>query len=65
MVENNSYCIDILHQSQAIEAALREINSLILQNHLHTCVVESIKKGHSKEVIEEVTAVFKISQKYG
>ena len=63
MVEKDAYCIDILHQSQAVEAALKEINSLILQNHLNTCVVDSIKKGKSKEVIEEVMAVFKRSNK--
>lgn len=65
MVEKNAYCIDVLHQSQAVEAALKEIDSLILSNHLNTCVVESIKKGKSKEVIDEVMAVFKKSQKNG
>ncbi|MBI2617776.1 metal-sensing transcriptional repressor [Candidatus Gottesmanbacteria bacterium] len=63
MVENDSYCIDTLHQSQAVEAALREIDSLILKNHLNTCVVDAIKKGRSNEVIEEVMAVFKRNQK--
>ncbi|MBI4066759.1 metal-sensing transcriptional repressor [Candidatus Gottesmanbacteria bacterium] len=65
MVEENAYCIDILHQTQAVEAALKEINSLLLNNHLNTCVVDSIKKGDSKEVISEVMAVFKRSQKNG
>lgn len=59
MVEKGAYCIDILHQSQAVEAALKEIDSLMLTNHLNTCVVDAIKKGNSKEVIGEVMAVFK------
>lgn len=59
MVEKDAYCIDVLHQSQAVEAALKEIDSLILNNHLNTCVVDAIKKGNSKEVIDEVMAVFK------
>ena len=59
MVEKEAYCIDVLHQSQAVEAALKEIDSLILNNHLNTCVVDAIKKGKSKEVIDEVMAVFK------
>lgn len=63
MVEKNAYCIDVLHQSQAVEAALKQIDSLILNNHLNTCVVEAIQKGKSKEVIDEVMAVFKKSQK--
>ncbi len=59
MVEKDAYCIDVLHQSQAVEAALKEIDSLVLNNHLNNCVVEAIKKGRSKEVIGEVMAVFK------
>lgn len=59
MVEKGAYCIDVLHQSQAVEAAIKEIDSLILSNHLNTCVVDAIKKGKSKEVIGEIMAVFK------
>ncbi|MBI3379959.1 metal-sensitive transcriptional regulator [Candidatus Gottesmanbacteria bacterium] len=65
MVERDVYCIDVLHQLQAVEAALKEIDSLVLNNHLNTCVVDAIKKGNSKEVIDEVMAVFKKSQKNG
>lgn len=65
MVEKDAYCIDVLHQSQAVEAALKEIDSLVLSNHLNTCVVDAIKNGKSKEVIGEIMAVFKKSQKNG
>lgn len=63
MVERNAYCIDVLHQSQAVQAALKEIDSLILHNHLNTCVVKAIKKGHHKKVIEEIASIFKRIQK--
>lgn len=59
MVENDDYCIDILHQSQAIQKALREIDNLILENHLTACVAENIKAGNERQVIGEVMAVFK------
>lgn len=59
MLEKDAYCIDVLHQSQAVQAAIKEIDSLILNDHLNTCVVDAIKKGNSKEVIGEVMAVFK------
>jgi DNA-binding FrmR family transcriptional regulator len=58
MVEENAYCVDVLHQSLAVQAALKEIDSLILNNHLNTCVVDAIKKGNSKEVISEIMAIF-------
>ncbi|MBI4990827.1 metal-sensitive transcriptional regulator [Candidatus Gottesmanbacteria bacterium] len=63
MLEKDAYCIDVLHQSQAVQAAIREIDSLILNNHLNTCVVDAIKKGRDKEVIEEIMAVFKKSRR--
>ena len=59
MMTNEVYCIDILHQTGAIESALKEIDNLILQNHLNSCVVDSIKKGKSKEVISEIMNVYK------
>lgn len=63
MVEKGDYCIDVLHQSQAVMSSLKEINHLIMENHLNTCVVEAIKKGESKEVIEEIMSILKRSSK--
>jgi DNA-binding FrmR family transcriptional regulator len=59
MVENNQYCINVLHQSSAVQAALKETNSVILENHLKTCVSDSIKNGNQEEAIKEVMEVFK------
>lgn len=59
MTENQEYCIDIIHQSQAIQEALKEADNLILENHLKTCVVDSIRQGHQEEAVEEVMNVFK------
>ncbi|MBM3283475.1 metal-sensitive transcriptional regulator [Candidatus Gottesmanbacteria bacterium] len=63
MVEDKAYCIDVLHQSRAVQSALKEIDSLVLHNHLYTCVTQAIKKGQSKKVIDEILAVFNKSQK--
>lgn len=59
MAENDEYCIDILHQSQAVQSALKETDIVILENHLQTCVSDSIKKGNQEEVIKEIIEVFK------
>lgn len=59
MVEEGDYCIDVLHQSQAVQAALKEADNLILENHLKTCAADAIRKGKSKEAIDEVMNVFK------
>lgn len=59
MVEKGDYCIDVIHQSQAVQKALKEIDSVILENHLRTCVADAIKKGNETEVISEVLEVVK------
>lgn len=59
MVEEDNYCIDILHQSQAVQAGLKETNNMILENHLKGCVADSIQKGKKDEAISEIMQVFK------
>lgn len=61
MVESGDYCIDVLHQSQAVQKALKETDNLILENHLNTCVADSIKNGKKQTAINEVMEVFKRS----
>lgn len=62
MVEEQDYCIDVLHQSQAVQSAIKETDNLLLENHLKTCVADGIRKGESENVIKEVMEVFKKKQ---
>ena len=57
MVESGHDCIEVIHQSLAIQAALRETDRVILKNHLQTCVADAITHGHKEEVIDEVMKV--------
>lgn len=59
MAQKGEYCIDVIHQSQAVQAALKGVDETILKNHMETCVAHEIKKGNSKEVIEEIMKVTK------
>ena len=59
MVEEDCYCIDVLHQSQAIQKALKETDNLMLENHLQKCAADAIGKGQKDEAIKEVMQVFK------
>ncbi len=59
MVNKDEYCIDVLHQSQAVQKALKETDNVILENHLKTCATDAIRKGKQEEAIEEVMEVFK------
>ena len=56
MVENDAYCIDILTQVAAANAALNSFNKVLLTNHIKTCVVDDIKAGKD-ETIDELTTM--------
>lgn len=58
MVEKDEYCIDVLHQSQAVRKAIKETDNLLLENHLKTCVSDAIGRGKKDEAIAEVMNVF-------
>lgn len=54
MVEGERYCVDILTQVSAVQAALNSFSRLLLSNHIKTCVVEEIQTGHTEEAVEEL-----------
>ncbi|KKS13134.1 hypothetical protein A2617_03305 [Candidatus Daviesbacteria bacterium RIFOXYD1_FULL_41_10] len=62
MVESQVYCIDIIHQSQAVQRALREADLVMLENHLKTCAADAVKHGKGGEAVSEIMQVFKKSQ---
>lgn len=49
MVDDERYCIDILHQVQAVKAALARAESEILKDHAACCVAEAIASGDAAE----------------
>ena len=66
MVEDGVYCIDIVSQINAIQAALRKVNTLVLDQHLRTCVTTAIRGNDPAErerVIKEVMEVFNAWEK--
>ena len=53
MLEEEQYCVDILTQVSAIQAALNAFNKELLSSHIHSCVVEEIQKGNT-DVVDEL-----------
>ena len=60
MVENDAYCVDILTQVSAIQAALNAFNRELLSNHIRTCVMDDIKNGNDEIVDELVQTLQKL-----
>ncbi|MGB9798500.1 MAG: metal-sensitive transcriptional regulator [Thermanaerothrix sp.] len=61
MVEEGVYCIDIIRQIQAVQAALDKVSAMILEDHLHSCVTSAIQGEDPQErerVLKEIVEVF-------
>lgn len=59
MVADGAYCLDVIHQSQAVQRALKQTDHLILENHLNTCTAKAIKNGQASKAITEVMEIIK------
>lgn len=60
MLDENSYCTDILIQVSAINAALNSFNKVLLANHIRTCVAQDIKDGKEETIDELVVTLQKL-----
>ena len=60
MVERDAYCIDILTQVAAANAALNSFNKVLLAQHIRTCVADGIRNGEDDKVDELVTMLQKL-----
>ena len=63
MVEGDQYCVDIIHQSYAVERALKAFEGALLEGHLSSCVPDGFKEGRDQEMIRELSELFQISRK--
>jgi len=63
MVENNTYCIDIITQTSAVKQGLSNVEDLLLENHLGHCVLHQVQSGHTKKAKEEIIKVYKLKRK--
>lgn len=60
MVEEDRYCIDIITQVSATNAALNAFNKELLSQHIQSCVVEDVKAGNTDKIDELCSTLQKI-----
>jgi len=57
MVEDETYCIDVLTQISAINSALKSVAIQLVDDHLRHCVADALRSGDdASEKIDEATA---------
>ncbi len=49
MVENGTYCIDVIKQIYAVQASLDKVSGIILENHLHSCLITAVRGENPDE----------------
>ena len=61
MLEDNAYCIDVIRQIQAVQAALNKVSTMILEEHLNSCLITAVRGDSPEErerVLKEIAEVF-------
>jgi DNA-binding FrmR family transcriptional regulator len=58
MVDDDRYCGDILIQLSASDKAIKSLASIVLDNHMHSCVLNSVKEGDTSK-IDEIVELFR------
>ena len=63
MIENDTYCIDVITQTSAVKQGLSNVEDMLLENHLDHCVVHQVQSGQTKKAKEEIIKVYKLKRK--
>ena len=63
MIEDDSYCVDVLKQTYAVRRAIEKAESRMLSGHLHHCVVDGVRGGEQQRVIEELVQLYELANK--
>ncbi len=63
MLEEDKYCVDVLKQTYAVRRAIEKMESLLLEGHLKSCVVEGIQSGRAEEIVDELKDLYILSNK--
>jgi CsoR family transcriptional regulator, copper-sensing transcriptional repressor len=66
MLDDGAYCIDVIRQIQAVQAALNKVSSDILDEHLNSCLITAVRGDDPAErerVLKEISDVFSAANK--
>ena len=61
MIEEESYCVDVIKQTYAVRAGLEKVERLLLEGHLNSCVIDGVRNGKEKEVFKELVDLYDIT----
>ncbi len=63
MLESDAYCIDVIRQIQAVQSALTKISVSVLDEHMQTCLTDSLDGQKRDQMLREITEVYEMASK--
>jgi len=63
MIENDTYCIDVITQTSAVKQGLSNVEDILLENHLKGCVSKQMTTGQVGKTTDEILKVYKLKRK--
>lgn len=63
MIKSGKYCIDIINQSSAVKQGLSNVEDILLERHLGSCLMEQIRAGKIEKAKKEIIGVYKMKRK--
>lgn len=54
MVEEDTYCPEVMKQLSAVQGSVGRASRLVLRNHLETCVATAMREGRVEEIVDEL-----------
>ena len=64
MIEEGEYCVDIVTQVQAAQAALGAIGRQVLRKHLEHCVADAMRTGPGDEADAKIDELMTVLRRY-
>ncbi len=63
MIGKDTYCIDVITQTSAVKQGLSNVEDLLLENHLGSCMLHQMKSGEIGKAQAEILKVYKLKRK--
>lgn len=63
MIEEDTYCVDVLKQTYAVRRAIEKLEAILLDGHLHTCVIEHVREGREEQAVSELLELYALANK--
>ncbi len=60
MVEDDRYCIDVMTQISAVQAALKRVMDEVLKDHVAHCVEHAIASGDAASQREKIAELMEV-----